>query len=239
MQEYRNAGIKEYKNNLPHNSTRLRTTNHELRTFFCKTNPNPITSINDQLLTINYFAKRTQSCCSRSALLRHLVHSRAKNADIRPPKRTQFPDSQGLLLYRCISHRRRRFHTFALFLLPFAFFSKRTHLICAICEICGYFFPVNPVKKSLFQNEPNLAARRVHYYVTSCVLAPKTRTHVRQNEPNFSTPPIYNIQFPIYNRKNEPNLPTAEICFMIDNVIYLFYLKIEVEKFKSLKGLIL
>jgi hypothetical protein len=25
-----------------------------------------------------------------------------------------------------------------------------------------------------------------------------------QNEPNSPTPPIYNIQFPIYNRKNEP-----------------------------------
>jgi hypothetical protein len=68
MQEYRNEGIKEYK-----------------------TNPN--STINCQLLTINYFAKRTQFHDSRSTLLRHLVRSRAKNADIRPPKRTQFFNS--------------------------------------------------------------------------------------------------------------------------------------------------
>jgi hypothetical protein len=55
-----------------------------------KTNPIPITSINYQLLNINYSAKRTQFFDSRSLLLHHPVHSRAKNADIRPPKRSQF-----------------------------------------------------------------------------------------------------------------------------------------------------
>jgi hypothetical protein len=50
------------------------------------------------------------------------------NSAVPGGKRTQFHDLQSLLSHLGISHRLWRFHTFALFLLPFAFFAKRPQL---------------------------------------------------------------------------------------------------------------
>ncbi len=49
--------------------------------------------------------------------------------------------------------------------------TKRTHLICVIGEICGYFFPVNPVKNPLLQNEPNFATPKVFYGTAVSLIA--------------------------------------------------------------------
>jgi hypothetical protein len=102
----------------------------------------PITSINNQLLTINYFVKRTQPCW-------RLVAGSWK------------------------------------------------------------FFLQNEPNEPHFQLKNRHRTKTVYLY--SCIPA----YLLLQNEPNFPTPSIDNIQFPIYNRKNEPNFwnLASGICF--------------------------
>jgi hypothetical protein len=90
----RNAGMKEYRNKLSRNSTRLRTKNHELRTVLSKRTH---FTTNYELRTKNFFVKRTQfphfsANFETSIFQLSIVHCQFRRSAA--TKRTQFP-------YRC------------------------------------------------------------------------------------------------------------------------------------------